>query len=114
MYVMHNWNVIVVYAQQRQRQTLADLTHTHASELEPRAIVLEPSFQRGLDDLELRDTFSWTCGVAGSSKQQAESSLTSACHPAALSCLAAEIAALCLYRPARGCFRFRHRFMRAE
>lgn len=35
MYVMHNWNVIVVYAQ--QRQTLANLTHTHAPELEPRA-----------------------------------------------------------------------------
>lgn len=70
-------------------------------------IVPEPSFQKGLDDLELREAFSWTCGVAGSS-------LTSACHPAALSCLAAEIAALCLYRPARGSFRFRHYFMRAE
>lgn len=35
MYVMHNWNVIVAYAQ--QRQTLANLTHTHGPELEPRA-----------------------------------------------------------------------------
>lgn len=82
MYVMHKWHLGIVYAQ--QRQTFADLTQTHARELDRAHIVLEHLSQASqaskgaCDDLELRETFSWACGVAGRS-------LTSTCHPAALS-----------------------------